>query len=400
MKRLFLLATVLFATNGLRAQNTDFTIKGRVSGFDSGYIRLGYQGTGARLILDSAIIKGGTFEFKGKLDEPVMAYLMRSANPASFNDPNFSMIFIEPGNLVMELNAGDFKNVKLKGSRAHDEMAAAAAVKKRQLDQLLVLSAAYDQANLDYNQAKKAGKSEDELQSLKDAAELQKQKMGPLGEEMEKLDLDYIKTHPNSYYSAYALSGKTSTMPLTLSKTLYAQLSEPIKQSFYGKKIASDLQRLQGGSPGSVAGSFSAMDINGAELKLASYKGEKYVLLDFWASWCVPCRKGNPHLLSLYSKYKGKGFEIIGIASDDGNEQVWKKAVEQDNIGVWKHVLRGLKSSGGKSEQSNDINYIYKISTLPTKILIDKNGIIIGRYGGGGESDEAMDKKLAEIFGS
>jgi thiol-disulfide isomerase/thioredoxin len=124
-------------------------------------------------------------------------------------------------------------------------------------------------------------------------------------------------------------------------------------------------------------------------------------LLDFWASWCVPCRKGNPHLLSLYSKYKDKGLEIIGVSDDDNNHEAWQKAVDKDGIGVWKHVLRGLdmKKRLAGEENESDISQYYGIHSLPTKILIDPNGIIIGRYGGGGESDEAMDKKFAEIFG-
>jgi thiol-disulfide isomerase/thioredoxin len=149
-----------------------------------------------------------------------------------------------------------------------------------------------------------------------------------------------------------------------------------------------EIQNLQSGSPGSKAFAFAKKDINGQDLSLAEYNGKKYVLLDFWASWCVPCRKGNPHLLSLYSKYKDKGLEIIGIADDDSAQAAWKRAVEQDKIGVWKHVLRGLKRTSTGYDRSEDTSEGYGIHSLPTKILIDKNGIIIGRYGGGGEGDE------------
>ena len=124
------------------------------------------------------------------------------------------------------------------------------------------------------------------------------------------------------------------------------------------------------------------------------------MLLDFWASWCVPCRKGNPHLLSLYANYKDKGLEIIGISDDDKNPDAWKKAIEKDGIGVWKHVLRGMKQTPeGRADRSTSISDQYGTSTLPTKILIDPQGIIIGRYGADGETDDALDKKLAELFG-
>ncbi len=161
---------------------------------------------------------------------------------------------------------------------------------------------------------------------------------------------------------------------------------------------AEEIKKLESGSPGSKAAAFKAKDINGEQLSLSDFKGKKYVMIDFWASWCVPCRKGNPHLISVYNKYKEKGFEIIGVANDDNAVEAWKKAVAQDKIGIWKHVLSGYKRNASEAEKGEYINERYGIHTLPTKILIDKNGIIIGRYGGGGEDDAAMDKKLEEIF--
>jgi thiol-disulfide isomerase/thioredoxin len=147
-----------------------------------------------------------------------------------------------------------------------------------------------------------------------------------------------------------------------------------------------------------MAKDFTALDINGKSLQLSDFKG-KYVLLDFWASWCVPCRKGNPHLKELYAKYQSKGCEVIGVSDDDRNHDAWKKAVDQDGL-PWHQVLRGLdidkKMRGIKNE--SDISEKYGINSLPTQILIDATGKIIGRYGGGGEPHEALDKKLADIF--
>jgi thiol-disulfide isomerase/thioredoxin len=327
-----------------------------------------------------------------------MAYIMGAVKSQGFDDPNMTTFFIEPGKLSMEVTAGDFKNLKLTGSKTHDELVVLNLRKKSQMEQIRVLSIAYDKANMAYIDARKAGKPETELEVLKEAANVEKDKMDPLREEMDKIDMEYIRTHPDSDYAAYALSWKVSSLPLAESKLLYAKLSDRIKQSSYGKKIADEIKSLEGGSPGSSASVFSSTDINGQALSLADFKGKKYVLLDFWASWCVPCRKGNPHLLSLYSKYKDKGLEIIGVSDDDSNNEAWKKAVAQDKIGVWKHVLRGLKRTATGYDKTNDITEPYAIHSLPTKILVDKNGMIIGRYGGGGENDEAMDKKLAEIF--
>ena len=92
------------------------------------------------------------------------------------------------------------------------------------------------------------------------------------------------------------------------------------------------------------------------------------------------------------------GFEIVCIASDDDTPEKWKKAIEEDGIGHFRHILSGLKSTANGYDTSEDIREWYGIHSLPTKILIDKNGTIIGRYGGGGEPQENLDQKLIEIF--
>jgi thiol-disulfide isomerase/thioredoxin len=141
-------------------------------------------------------------------------------------------------------------------------------------------------------------------------------------------------------------------------------------------------------------------DVEGNNIKLADYRG-KYVLLDFWASWCVPCRKGNPHLKELYAQYKDKGFEVIGVSDDDSKPDAWKTAVAKDAL-PWRHVLRGMKMTrdGDKLniDRSKDISAGYNVSSLPTQILIGPDGTIIGRYGEGADEHSALDEKLQTIF--
>jgi thiol-disulfide isomerase/thioredoxin len=114
-----------------------------------------------------------------------------------------------------------------------------------------------------------------------------------------------------------------------------------MQQSGPGKEIAKEIDQLRSGSPGSIAKDFSATDLNGRKFTLSDLKG-KYILIDFWASWCVPCRKSMPHVKELYARYKDKGLEIIGVSDDDNNQAAWKKAVDKDGTGIWHNVLRGL----------------------------------------------------------
>ena len=146
-----------------------------------------------------------------------------------------------------------------------------------------------------------------------------------------------------------------------------------------------------------MAKDFKTTDINGKELTLSMFQG-KYVLLDFWASWCVPCRKGNPHLKELYALYHDKGFEIIGISDDDRDHDAWKNAVSHDGL-PWKHILRGLQFINGQYDRSKDISDGFGIHSLPTALLIDASGKIIGRYGEGLDDRKKLDEQLAKAFG-
>jgi thiol-disulfide isomerase/thioredoxin len=192
-----------------------------------------------------------------------------------------------------------------------------------------------------------------------------------------------------------------SDMGLDSIKRVYNGLNTELKESPLGKNLAIEINKIELGSPGHVAAIFSRIDINGKMLSLADFKG-KYVMLDFWASWCVPCREGSPHMLALYNKYKSKGYDVIGIADDDTKDELWKGAVAMDKVGVWHHVLRGRDMDKVKKHIANldDLDELYGIHTIPTKILIDPTGKIIGRFGDSyGGSDEDMDKMLASIFG-
>lgn len=375
------------------AQEKPFTLTGTIKGKTDTYIYLSYKGTS----YDSSLIKNGRFSFKGNLAGPTQAMVMMDRNARFFD--KYAQLYIVPASMQLSLNYDNFTDgAILKGSSVQAEADRLSKSKASIMAQLKPLSDAYNKANTEYIEAVKAKKDEATLASLKEAATNAKDAMDPYYEQLEEKDKAFMDKNPSSFVTANILRYRISGMQLKEAEQRYNSLSEGIKNSALGKEIKKEVDGLRMGSPGSKAYVFASKELRGTPLSLSDYRG-KYVLLDFWASWCVPCRKGNPHLLSLYSKYKDKGFEIIGISDDDSKPEAWQKAVDKDGIGVWKHVLRGLKWNGNFPDRSTDISDNYGIHSLPTKILIDPNGNIVGRYGGGGENDEAMDKKLLEIFG-
>jgi thiol-disulfide isomerase/thioredoxin len=147
-------------------------------------------------------------------------------------------------------------------------------------------------------------------------------------------------------------------------------------------------------STGHKFSDFTKKDINGNDFTLSSIRG-KYVILDFWGSWCGPCRQSHPHLKEIYSKYKAKGLEIIGIDCEKKKdlaqcEELWKKAVKEDGM-TWIQVLNNYDI------EKVDLPKIYGIQGFPTKILLDKEGKIFFRIMG--SDPEKLDQKLKELIG-
>ncbi|HEU0125094.1 MAG TPA: TlpA disulfide reductase family protein, partial [Flavobacterium sp.] len=253
-----------------------------------------------------------------------------------------------------------------------------------------------------YDDARAAKKSEEVLEAIKYEDNDARGKLEPMYAEMEKASYNFMKENPNSYYSLFLLRMNSRNLKYDEAKAYYDSFNPIYKKGDLAKDLVTEIENIKKGVPGAPAGPFNKKDINGNPIKLEDFKG-KYVLIDFWASWCVPCRKGNPHLLKLYAQYKPKGLEILGVSDDDRAEDKWKKAVEKDGIGVWRHILRGLQYKEGTYERINidqDVSEGYNIHVLPTKILVDPNGIIVARYDQGEADDERMDKDLAAIFAS
>lgn len=224
--------------------------------------------------------------------------------------------------------------------------------------------------------------------------------MEPLLKIRNERQKDYMAKYPQTALTAFFLRFEVGRMPLDSLKMAYDQLDELARETTAGKELANEIATLERIMPGKPAPEIAKNDlVTGKPFALSSLKG-KVVLLDFWASWCVPCRKSNPHVKALYEKYRKKGFDVVYVADNDSNPEEALKAIEKDGIKKYHHVLRGLKimkDANGKMtgfDKSEDVSEQYAIHFLPTKYLIDRDGNIIGKV-----TDEELDAKLKEIFG-
>lgn len=353
-----------------------YTLTGTIVGKNDGYIYLDIVDMDrTSRTTDSAQIKNGTFVFRGTLKEPTFAAIS-DGNLMSMNNPNVVTICLDNRDMTISLIWGDFKNYKLTGSQMNDEMLSYENVVKPLSIQMEELG----------------GKLHAEKDSAK-ASKIEAQ-IEPLRKQYEDLTFGYIKSHPDSYASSHLLSMEMSNINMNQAEEYYNLLSERVKTGSSAASVLKQINILKGIAPGSVAPEFSSTDINGKKLALSDFRG-KYVIVDFWASWCVPCRQSNPHLKELYAKYHDKGLEVICISDDDSNPGKWRAAVEKDGIQMFHHILRGFKVLPGMMfDRTNDISDKYAVHSIPTKFLIDKEGKIVGKF----EAEE-LTNKLREIFG-
>jgi len=198
----------------------------------------------------------------------------------------------------------------------------------------------------------------------------------------------FIEVNPGSVSSLRKLKTLAYTEDYGDLMPLYDKLSIGIKNSDAGKKLFYQLNAIKQLSRGNLAPDFSLPDTAGHLIALGDYKG-KYVLIDFWASWCVPCRKENPAMIKLYNKYKDKGFTILGVSLDKaGGRQAWVNSIKADGL-KWPQVadLRGWDNAATK---------LYGIRAIPQNYLVDHNGKIVAKNLHG----TTLEAKLASILGN
>jgi peroxiredoxin len=197
---------------------------------------------------------------------------------------------------------------------------------------------------------------------------------------------NFMKNHPKSPVSAYILGNdlNNAAIPMADIMEVVSYLDKSLETNSHVVAANKRIESVRGTMVGYTATNFTQATPDGKKVSLTDFRG-KYVLIDFWASWCKPCRMENPNVVAAYNRYKDKGFTVLGI-SMDSNRDPWLAAIQQDNL-TWTHIS-DLKGWG------NEVGKMYNVTGIPQNFLIDKEGKIIAKDLRGAQLEE----KLAEII--
>lgn len=333
MRQITLFCILLFSFKATFGQGqSNFSISGNIKGLvDNTTLYLEYTDNNKKS-LDSTTILNGKFSFNGRIDEKAINAILRTSNYS-----NYKFFWLENSIITFNAENKKFRDATITGSETQ--------IEQDKLDKL-----------------------------LKTVSE----------KEQSKEEQKFVKENPNSIISAHVLNVYSSTWGKELTTLLYDNLSEELKNSTYGKSILNFITVNKNLKVGNKFVDFSQNDTQDKKAKLSDIKG-KVILLEFWGSWCGPCRETNPELVKIYSEFRDKGFEIFGVASET-NKTVWLQAIEKDKL-TWTNVtdLKGDK---------NEAALIYGVSAYPTSFLVDRTGVIIAKD----LTIKQLRKKLVELL--
>lgn len=379
-KRIFTMMAVMLLTVTMAMAQGKYSIKGNLNGADGETIYLRY-GDRSNMKNDSTVVKKGKFQFKGKMDTPYQQAMLVLGNINDYRNRRYVQFALEPAKITVTGDADNMQEAVVNGSNTQEEENALNASYGDAMNKLKALNKAYNDPQ----------KSLSEREALLD-------QMEPYQDEISSKQREFYRTHPDSYLSPKYLRQTMGHMTYDEIKPIYDSFSADVKQ-FGGedvREIEKELRTLERVRPGAMAPDFAKTDVNGKMFRLSDLRG-KVVILDFWASWCKPCRASNPHMRELYKKYHPLGLELVYSASDDGAEAKWRKAIEEDKLvgEGYHHILRGYDRNLQGQDNPNDNSLLYGIHYLPTKYLIDREGRIVGKV----ESDEWLDQQLERLLG-
>jgi peroxiredoxin len=353
----FLLLFLFIPFFSIAQKANGFEIKAKITGLkDSSKVSLKSGSEGK--ILASAISLGGEFVLRGKLDNADICILSFSGLK------EVSDMFIS--NELINIT-GDISNIKafqFEGSKTESDYFEFKSLLDPFKEKLNGLAGKINQENDQHLRAS----------MMKEFTDLKQQVINSASEFMDKKSNSAV-----SPFVLYAISPLMEGGALQL-EPYFAKFSGNALKGPYAAALDKAINESKLGAVGTMAIDFTQKDVNGKPVSLSSFKG-KYVLLDFWASWCGPCRQENPNVVRVYNRYKAKNFTVVGISLDQEKSR-WIDAIKADGL-TWTQ-LSDLKY------WNNSVAQIYKIQSIPANMLIDPSGRIVGKNLRGAELDEML----------
>jgi len=362
---ILIISGILFSCTSTPKKDYNFSINGTIEGDYTSQVYLYKREAGEWLLLDSSLVENNIFRFEGNIDYPEFYYLSIK------NEQNYASVFIEQSDIAIKINLDDISNPEISGSKAQTAYEAFHTQNDVYEEKLSDIWSRI-KTSRDNGNVEEEAMLEEEFEAA--------------NEEKRAFILQYAKDNNASVAAAYIVLRNVYYYDETDLNPVVKSFDASILESTYVKSLTEHVETLKRVAIGQNAIDFTMTDMEGNPLTMSSLYG-KYLLVDFWASWCGPCRRENPNVVNAYNTYHEKGFDILGVSYDKDNQK-WLDAIANDKL-TWHHVS-DLQGWGNATKK------LYAINSIPANILLDKDGIIIAKN----LREEDLLNKLEELLGN